>query len=61
MSDAVVSSGNPLRAAKAMKIIAKKAGIYGMVGGQVVDVINDNKEKSLETIDYINNLKNKRL
>ena len=57
MSDAVVSSGNPLRAAKAMKIIAKKAGIYGMVGGQVVDVINDNKEKSLETIDYINNLK----
>lgn len=28
-----------------------------MVGGQVVDVINDNKEKSLETIDYINNLK----
>ena len=57
MIDAVVSSGNPLRAAKAMKIIAKKAGIYGMVGGQVVDAINDNKEKSLETIDYINNLK----
>lgn len=30
-------SDHPLRTAKAMRILAQKAGIYGMIGGQVVD------------------------
>ena len=54
MSDAVVN--NP-SAAKAMSVIANKAGSYGMVGGQTVDVINEGKKLDLETIDYIHNLK----
>ncbi len=29
---------NPLLVAKAMQILAKKAGIYGMIGGQTVDI-----------------------
>lgn len=29
---------NPVRAAKALSVLAKKAGIFGMVGGQAVDV-----------------------
>ena len=29
---------DPGRVAKALQILAKKAGIYGMIGGQVVDV-----------------------
>ncbi len=45
------------RALKALSVIAKKAGIYGMIGGQVVDVINDGKEKSKEELDYINEYK----
>lgn len=57
MSDAVVNSKNPDRAARAMQIIAKKAGIYGMVGGQTVDVENEGKEISIDTIIYIHNLK----
>ncbi len=45
------------RALKALSVIADKAGIYGMIGGQVVDVINDGKEKSKEVLDYINERK----
>lgn len=57
MSDAVVNSEHPERAARAMQIIAKKAGVYGMVGGQTVDVENEGKEMSIDTILYIHNLK----
>ncbi|MCR5430794.1 MAG: polyprenyl synthetase family protein [Eubacterium sp.] len=54
MSEAVVS--NP-SAAKAMAVIAKKAGAYGMVGGQTVDVVNEGKKLDIETVNYIHNLK----
>lgn len=57
MSDAVVHSNNPANAAKAMCVIASKAGVYGMVGGQTVDVINEGKEMTLETIQFIHKLK----
>lgn len=57
MSNAVVNSDNPALAAKAMKVIAEKAGIYGMVGGQTVDIINEGKEMSIETINFIHRLK----
>lgn len=57
MSEAVLKSKNPERMAKAMAIIAKKAGIYGMVGGQTVDVINEGKEISIDTIEFIHELK----
>ncbi len=32
---------DPVRIAHALQILAKKAGIYGMIGGQVVDVLNE--------------------
>lgn len=32
---------------KAFAVFAKKAGIYGMVGGQCVDVLNENREDAL--------------
>ena len=54
MSEAVVK--NP-SASKAMAVIAKKAGPYGMVGGQTVDVINEGKKLDIETINFIHNLK----
>ena len=44
MSDAVMNSKYPKRAIRAMQTIARKAGIYGMVGGQTVDVENEGKE-----------------
>lgn len=57
MSDAVMNSKYPKRAIRAMQTIARKAGIYGMVGGQTVDVENEGKEMSIDTINYIHNLK----
>lgn len=57
MSKQVLESDNPIQAAKAMNTIAVKAGIYGMVGGQTVDVLNEEKSKDLEIINFIHNLK----
>lgn len=57
MSDAVMNSKYPKRAIRTMQTIARKAGIYGMVGGQTVDVENEGKEMSIDTINYIHNLK----
>ena len=43
--------------AKAMEIIARKAGIYGMVGGQAVDVELTGKPLTEEQLDFIFRLK----
>ncbi len=42
---------------KALRILAGKAGIYGMVGGQVVDVRSTGKQISGDTLDFIYRLK----
>lgn len=38
---------------KALRILANKAGIYGMVGGQVVDVESEGLQIDMETLKYI--------
>lgn len=38
---------------KAFKVLANKAGIYGMVGGQVVDVESEGAPIEMDTIKYI--------
>lgn len=55
-----VFDGNPehcVRAGKALKILAQKAGIYGMIGGQVVDVKESGHAVSGEMLDFIYRLK----
>ena len=42
---------------KAMKILAQKPGLYGMLGGQAVDVENDDKSLDKDTLDFIYELK----
>ncbi|MCI6465125.1 MAG: polyprenyl synthetase family protein [Faecalicatena sp.] len=46
-----------LEIGKAMQILAKKAGIYGMIGGQVVDVKSTKTTVSGEVLDFIYKLK----
>lgn len=41
------------RIIRAMQIMANKTGIYGMLGGQSVDVENDGKPLTKEMLDYI--------
>ena len=43
---------------KALAVLAKKAGIYGMIGGQTVDIETDqSKEVTREQLDFIYRLK----
>ena len=45
------------RVAKTLKILAGKAGIYGMIGGQVVDVSSCGENLTQEMLDFIYELK----
>ena len=57
-SQAFFFEANPLCTARAMQILSKKSGIYGMLGGQVVDVQNEGrKEVNADTLDFIYRLK----
>ena len=55
MSDAVCEQG--ANAAKAMRILAKKAGVRGMIAGQTVDLSWTGKPQTKELLDYINERK----
>ncbi len=48
---------DPAGVGKALGILAGKSGIFGMVGGQVVDVQSTGMEISGETLDFIYRLK----
>ena len=43
--------------AGALGIFGRKAGLYGMIGGQVVDVETEDKTIPLETLDFIHHKK----
>lgn len=42
-----------VRVIRAMKVMSHKTGLYGMLGGQSVDVENDGKPMSRQMLDYI--------
>ena len=48
----VLDEGNPA-IGKAFMILASKAGVYGMIGGQVVDVESEGKEIDTDTLKFI--------
>lgn len=52
-----IAPGQSLTIGKALGILAEKAGIYGMIGGQVVDVLATGKPLSREELDFIYELK----
>lgn len=53
----VEKAEEPRNAIKALRILAKKAGVYGMVGGRVVDVEMTGKPLSEEQLHFIYRLK----
>lgn len=53
----VSHSSYPERGIKALEILSRKAGIYGMVGGQVVDVEMTGKPLTADMLDFIYRLK----
>ena len=55
MSDAVCEHG--ANATRAMRILAKAAGVRGMIAGQTVDLLWTGKPQTKELLDYINERK----
>ncbi len=54
---ALALGADPARAARSMQILAEKTGIYGMIGGQTVDVELTNQPIPEEKLDFIYRLK----
>lgn len=50
-------SAHPERVGRAIEILANKTGIYGMIGGQTVDVELTDKPMDAEHLDFIYRLK----
>lgn len=49
----IVEAKNPAVVAKAAKIISNAAGVKGMIGGQVADIVSEDQEISSNELDYI--------
>lgn len=52
-----VQTEDTMNIVNALKVFMNKAGIYGMIGGQTVDVMNDGKPITEEMLDFIFRLK----
>lgn len=48
---------DPHKTSRAFQVLAQKAGIYGMIGGQVVDIQTEGQSIDLETLLFIHQLK----
>ncbi len=54
---AIADSEKPDRAAKAFRIISEKSGIYGMIGGQTVDVLYSDHAMEESMLQFVHELK----
>lgn len=57
MAEAALRSKTPGRCLEALSVIAKKAGIYGMIGGQTIDVESSGENPDARTVMLIHSLK----
>lgn len=55
-TDALVSSPDE-KTARAISILAKKSGIYGMIGGQIADIEYEGKKAGIDVVEFIHRLK----
>ncbi len=56
-SKAFSMTDRPDRVSQSMEILARKTGIYGMIGGQTADVVMTGKSLSGQQLDFIYRLK----
>lgn len=57
IANSVMSRKNPTAALNAVSALSYLSGCNGMIGGQVIDLINENKETSLEVLEALDRLK----
>lgn len=53
MLNEIVKSENPSITARAAEVLGDAAGVNGMIGGQVADIISEDQEISAEKLNYI--------
>ena len=53
MLDEIVKAKNPVIVSQASKVIGNAAGVKGMIGGQVADILSEDQEISPKDLDYI--------
>lgn len=56
-SKAFADTKDPARVGRAIQILAQKTGMYGMIGGQVVDVEMTGRPMTREQLDFVYRLK----
>ena len=56
-SDAVLQYPENQSTARALRVLTKKAGVFGMIGGQSVDVEMEGRGDSIRTIEFIHDKK----
>lgn len=52
-----VAKENPACAVEAISVLSDLAGVEGMIGGQTVDLMNEGKKASIETLEIMDRLK----
>lgn len=55
--EAAMNSDNQAASLKAISCIAKASGVYGMIGGQVIDMESEHKGIPLELLEYMHSHK----
>lgn len=57
ISESEIAQLHPLIAIKAIKALSELSGVNGMIGGQVVDLLNENKNADIKTLETMDSLK----
>ena len=57
IAESELAAENPVVAIKAVRALSELAGVNGMIGGQVVDLINENKNADIATLETMDSLK----
>lgn len=58
MTNSIIDNKNDsLKFIRALNIIGRASGVFGMIGGQVADVMSENKKIDKDTLEFIHNNK----
>lgn len=57
IADSELAKENPLIAVRAISALSEFSGINGMIGGQVIDLKNENRKASLKVLETMDELK----
>ncbi len=57
IADSEIAQQKPSVAIKAISALSRLSGVNGMIGGQVIDLVNENRNACLETLEKMDSLK----